>query len=258
MKMALASAKAINFVGSFTKDGWACTRDLARAAKYYAAAAVGTAPFVAKEAACLAASDITAFRTRGVGSRGGARRVDRDPQCPRCGWCRARSCNHRAADWIDSNATWGPQSAQAKRNGQLPEDPAPAHEAGGIVIDGLGQSARFIAAALPLKVFPLLFSRYVGGQYFGRHVDDAIRLSASAIRIRSDLSATLFLDNSATYGGGELMIEDQFGSLSVKLPAGHMVLYPTSSLHRVTPVTRGYAPRPLVAVDGAPRILFNL
>ncbi|SFO01601.1 Fe2+-dependent dioxygenase [Sphingomonas sp. OK281] len=170
-----------------------------------------------------------------------------------------------AAEWIDGNATSGPQSALAKRNEQLPEDSAAAREAGGIILDALGQSALFIAAALPLKVYPPLFNRYAGGQDFGLHVDNAIRMKrGSDFRIRSDLSATLFLADPETYDGGELVIEDQFGPQSVKLPAGHMVLYPASSLHRVAPVTRGvrvasfFWLQSMVRDDGARRILFDL
>jgi PKHD-type hydroxylase len=169
------------------------------------------------------------------------------------------------AEWIDGNATSGPQSALAKRNEQLPEDSAAAREAGGMVLDALGRSALFVAAALPLKVFPPLFNRYAGGQDFGLHVDNAIRMKRGTdFRIRSDLSATLFLDDPATYDGGELVIEDQFGPQSVKLPAGHMVLYPAFSLHRVTPVTRGVRTasffwlQSMVRDDGARRILFDL
>ncbi len=169
------------------------------------------------------------------------------------------------AEWIDGNATSGPQSALAKRNEQLPEDSAAAREAGGMVLDALGRSALFVAAALPLKVFPPLFNRYAGGQDFGLHVDNAIRMKRGTdFRIRSDLSATLFLDDPETYDGGELVIEDQFGPQSVKLAAGDMVLYPASSLHRVTPVTRGVRTasffwlQSMVRDDGARRILFDL
>ena len=170
-----------------------------------------------------------------------------------------------AAEWIDGNATSGPQSALAKRNEQLPEDSAAAREAGGIILDALGRSALFVAAALPLKVFPPLFNRYAGGQDFGLHVDNAIRIKrGSDFRIRSDLSATLFLADPESYDGGELVIEDQFGQQSVKLPAGHMVVYPASSLHRVAPVTRGvrvasfFWLQSMVRDDGARRILFDL
>lgn len=170
-----------------------------------------------------------------------------------------------AADWIDGNATSGPQAALAKRNRQLPEDDVAAREAGGLVLDALGRSPLFVAAALPRKVFPPLFNRYAGGEDFGLHVDNAIRMRRGTdFRLRADLSATLFLDDPATYDGGELVIEDQFGPQTVKLPAGHMVLYPASSLHRVTPVTRGVRTasffwiESMVRDDGARRLLFEL
>ncbi len=170
-----------------------------------------------------------------------------------------------AVPWVDGNATSGQQSALAKRNAQLPEDDAAAREAGGIVLDALGRSALFVAAALPLKVFPPLFNRYAGGQDFGLHVDTAVRVKrGSDFRIRSDLSATLFLEDPADYDGGELMIEGQFGPQSVKLPAGHMVLYPASSLHRVMPVTRGtrtasfFWLQSMVRDGESRRILFDL
>ncbi|WP_298092236.1 Fe2+-dependent dioxygenase [uncultured Sphingomonas sp.] len=170
-----------------------------------------------------------------------------------------------AAEWVDGNATSGPQSALAKRNAQLPEGSPAAREAGGMVLDALAQSPLFIAAALPLKVFPPLFNRYAGGDAFGLHVDNAIRIQrGSDFRIRSDLSATLFLSDPDSYDGGELVIEEQFGEQRVKLPAGHMVVYPASSLHRVTPVTKGarvasfFWIQSMVRDDGARRILFEL
>lgn len=170
-----------------------------------------------------------------------------------------------AGAWIDGNATSGPQAALAKRNEQLPEDGAAAREAGGMILDALGRTPLFVAAALPARVFPPLFNRYAGGQDFGLHVDNAIRMKrGSDFRIRSDLSATLFLEDPTHYDGGELVIEDQFGTQSVKLPAGHMVLYPASSLHRVAPVTRGrrvasfFWIQSMVRDDGARRILFDL
>ena len=169
------------------------------------------------------------------------------------------------AEWIDGNATSGAQSALAKRNAQLPEDSDAARAAGKIVLDALAASPMFVAAALPLKVFPPLFNRYAGGQAFGMHVDTAIRIRrGSDFRIRSDLSATLFLETPEDYDGGELVIEDQFGVQSVKLPAGHMLLYPASSLHRVEPVTRGtrtasfFWIQSMVRDDNARRILFDL
>jgi PKHD-type hydroxylase len=145
-----------------------------------------------------------------------------------------------AAEWIDGNATSGHQSALAKRNRQLPEDSAAAREAGALVLDALGRSQLFFAAALPLKIFPPLFNSYEGGETFGIHVDTAVRIRrGSDFRVRSDLSATLFLEDPDAYDGGELVVETQFGPQAIKLPAGHMLLYPSSSLHRVTPVTRG-------------------
>ena len=170
-----------------------------------------------------------------------------------------------AGEWVDGNVTSGPQAALAKRNEQLVEDQPAAREAGGMILDALGRSPLFVAAALPLKVFPPLFNRYAGGQDFGLHVDNAIRMKRGTdFRIRSDLSATLFLEDPDAYDGGELVIEDQFGPQMVKLPAGHMVLYPASSLHRVTPVTRGvrvasfFWLQSMVRDDGARRILFDL
>ena len=145
-----------------------------------------------------------------------------------------------ASDWIDGNATSGHQSALAKHNAQLPEDSQAARAGGAIVLDALAASPLFVAAALPLKVFPPLFNRYAAGDGFGAHVDSAIRIRrGSDYRIRSDLSATLFLADPDSYDGGELVIQTQFGEQSVKLPAGQLVLYPASSLHHVAPVTRG-------------------
>ena len=145
-----------------------------------------------------------------------------------------------AAEWVDGNETSGYQSALAKRNRQLPEDSAAAREAGRIVLAALGAAPLFIAAALPLKIFPPLFNSYEGGENFGVHVDNAVRIKDGGdFRLRSDLSATLFLADPESYDGGELTVEGQFGAQQVKLPAGHMILYPSSSLHRVEPVTRG-------------------
>ncbi|NJR77947.1 Fe2+-dependent dioxygenase [Sphingomonas corticis] len=169
------------------------------------------------------------------------------------------------AAWVDGNVTSGAQSALAKRNEQLPEDGEAARAAGALVLDALGRTPLFVAAALPLKVFPPLFNRYAGGQAFGMHVDNAVRIRRGTdFRIRSDLSATLFLAAPEDYDGGELVIEDQFGEHRVKLPAGHLVLYPASSLHRVEPVTRGarvasfFWIQSMVRDDGARRLLFDL
>jgi PKHD-type hydroxylase len=142
-----------------------------------------------------------------------------------------------AASWIDGNATSGHQSAHAKRNRQLAEDDPEAKALGDLVLDALAASPLFVAAALPLKVYPPLFNLYGEGEGFGDHVDSAIRIrSGSDFRIRSDLSATLFLSEPSDYDGGELIAE---GEAPVKLAAGDMVLYPASTVHRVAPVTRG-------------------
>ena len=169
------------------------------------------------------------------------------------------------AEWIDGNATSGHQSALAKQNEQLPESSTAACEAGSLVLDALSASALFVAAALPLKVYSPLFNRYRGGDAFGAHVDSAIRIRrGSDFRMRSDLSATLFLADRDSYDGGELVVEDSFGDQRVKLPAGHMVLYPASSVHRVEPVGRGtrvaafFWVQSMVRDDGARRILFEL
>jgi len=145
-----------------------------------------------------------------------------------------------AGDWRDGNATSGHQSALAKRNEQLAEDSAAAMEAGRMVLDALGRSPLFIAAALPLKIFPPLFNRYRGGEAFGTHIDNAVRIHrGSEFRVRTDLSATLFLEDPDAYAGGELVVEGNIGAGAIKLPAGHLLLYPASSLHRVEPVTSG-------------------
>jgi PKHD-type hydroxylase len=170
-----------------------------------------------------------------------------------------------AGVWADGNATSGPQSALAKRNEQLPEDSVAAKEAGRIVLDALGRSALFIAAALPLKIFPPLFNRYQGGEAFGTHIDNAVRIHrASEFRVRTDLSATLFLEDPEAYEGGELTVEGNLGAGAVKLPAGYLLLYPASSLHRVEPVTVGarvasfFWVQSMVRDDGARAILFDL
>ena len=145
-----------------------------------------------------------------------------------------------AAPWVDGNVTSGHQSAQAKYNEQVAEDSAEARELGAQVVDALGRSPLFFSAALPKQVFPPLFNRYGVGMTFGNHVDGAIRTHApTRLRIRTDLSATLFLSHPEEYDGGELLIEDTYGVQRVKLPAGSLVLYPATSLHRVEPITRG-------------------
>lgn len=145
-----------------------------------------------------------------------------------------------AAEWIDGNATSGKGSAGAKRNRQLPETGAATQAAQDIVSKALMANGQFLSAALPHTVFPPLFNRYGEGERFGTHVDNAIRFHGpTGARIRTDLSATLFLSDPENYDGGELEIETSFGPVSHKLPAGHMLLYPSTSLHRVSEVTRG-------------------
>ena len=170
-----------------------------------------------------------------------------------------------AGPWADGNITSGPQAALAKRNEQLPETSPQAQEASAIVLDALGGSPLFFAAALPLKIYPPLFNRYAGGQNFGTHIDNAIRIQpGSQFRVRSDLSATLFLSDPESYDGGELTVEHHLGVQSVKLPAGHMVVYPASSLHHVEPVTRGarvasfFWIQSMVREDSARQTLFDL
>jgi PKHD-type hydroxylase len=149
------------------------------------------------------------------------------------------------ADWVDGKVTAGAQSAAEKHNLQLPEEAPAARNLGEIILSALGCNERFMSAALALRVFPPLFNRYDVGMGFGAHIDNAIRFvkpslaSGNPIRVRTDLSATLFLTDPADYDGGELVVEDTFGSHKVKLPAGDLVLYSATSRHHVTPVTRG-------------------
>ena len=147
-----------------------------------------------------------------------------------------------ASDWEDGRSTAGAQSAMVKRNEQLPPDSEVARKLGNRVLSALTASPRFISAAIPLQIFPPLFNRYVasGGHHFGLHVDNAVRGDRlTGLRIRTDLSVTLFLSEPEEYDGGELVVEDLYGSHEIKLAAGDLVLYPASSLHLVTPVTRG-------------------
>ena len=169
------------------------------------------------------------------------------------------------AEWIDGRVTAGHQSARVKDNQQLAEDSPVARGLGDLIVAALQQNALFAAAALPLRVFPPLFNRYQGGQSFGTHVDNAVRqIPGTPHRLRTDLSATLFLSQPDDYDGGELQVEDLYGVHSVKLPAGHMVLYPASSLHYVRPVTRGarvasfFWIQSLVRDDAQRTLLFDL
>lgn len=146
----------------------------------------------------------------------------------------------RAADWVDGKGTAGEQSGQVKHNRQLPENSPLAQQLGQIILQALGHHQGFLAAAIPDAIFPPLFNRYGPGEGFGLHVDNAIRpLKGTGRALRTDLSATLFFTDPASYEGGVLEIETTYGAQSVKLQAGDLVLYPSTSLHRVTQVTAG-------------------
>ncbi|HJU40085.1 MAG TPA: Fe2+-dependent dioxygenase [Tahibacter sp.] len=178
--------------------------------------------------------------------------------------CRAALAS---ADWRDGRATAGHQSARAKNNRQLAGDDPLARRIGATILDALSRNATFFAGALPRRIYPPLVNRYEGGESFGVHVDNAIRYDRSASSpqpVRTDLSATLFLSDPGDYDGGELVVEDTFGAHAVKLPAGDLVLYPGSSLHKVQPVTRGarvaafFWIQSLVRSETQRRLLFDL
>ena len=167
--------------------------------------------------------------------------------------------------WADGRATAGYQSAQVKDNLQLPHNDLAAREAGDTVLRALERSPLFVSAALPHHVFPPLFNRYGVGMSFGNHVDNAVRqIPGTPHRLRTDVSATLFLSAPEEYDGGQLVVEDTFGTHSIKLSAGDMVVYPASSLHRVEPITRGvreaafFWVQSMVRDDGARTLLFEI
>ncbi len=169
--------------------------------------------------------------------------------------------------WADGRMTAGYQSARAKDNAQLPETDPVARELGGLILEALSRNSTFFSAALPQRIYPPLFNRYAGGQSFGFHVDNAVRYDRSrggAEPVRTDVSATLFLSSPEEYDGGELIIEDTYGTHSVKLQAGDMVLYPGTSLHKVSPVTRGeriasfFWIQSLLREDAQRRLMFEL
>lgn len=144
------------------------------------------------------------------------------------------------AEWVDGRVTAGPQAAKAKDNMQIPDGHPAGKQVGEMILGALGQNGLFRSAALPLRVLPPMFNRYSGGQSFGTHVDNSIRqVPGTPLRMRADLSATLFFTGPEEYDGGELCVEDTYGTQKVKLPPGHLVLYPSTSLHHVQPVTRG-------------------
>jgi PKHD-type hydroxylase len=145
-----------------------------------------------------------------------------------------------SAKWVDGRTTAGHQSSQVKYNLQLPENSPDAIDLGKMVMAALARNNLFVSAVLPKQVFPPLFNRYDAGMVFGSHVDNAIREFPGTNRsLRTDVSATLFISEPEDYDGGELTVEDTYGSHSVKLPAGDMIIYPGTSLHNVTPITRG-------------------
>jgi PKHD-type hydroxylase len=169
------------------------------------------------------------------------------------------------AEWVDGRVTAGAQSATVKNNLQLPEGSPAATKLGDMVLEALSRCPLFISAAIPHKIFPPLFNRYGVGHSFGTHVDGAIRaVPGTPVRIRTDLSVTLFLAEPDEYDGGELTVEDKYGTQEVKLPAGDLVLYPATSLHHVKPVTRGIRTasffwlQSMVRDDSARTLLFDL
>jgi PKHD-type hydroxylase len=151
-------------------------------------------------------------------------------------YCRERLL---AADWVDGRITAGHQGAQVKANHQLSEGSALAAELGELVLRALEMNPLFISATLPARVYPPLFNRYDKDEHFGSHIDNALRLLPGGQRIRTDVSATLFLTDPLMYEGGELLIEDVYGVQTIKLPAGDLIIYPATSVHRVTPVSQG-------------------
>jgi PKHD-type hydroxylase len=169
------------------------------------------------------------------------------------------------AEWVVGRATAGPQSAKVKHNLQLPETTPEARELGDMVMAALGRNPLFFSAVLPKQVFPPLFNRYDAGMTFGAHVDNAVRdYLDTPLRIRTDVSATLFISAPEDYDGGELVVEDTYGSHHVKLPAGDMIVYPGTSLHNVTPITRGsriasfFWTQSLIRDDAKRALLFDL
>jgi|SRR5579862_128393 len=177
---------------------------------------------------------------------------------------RCRAVMEKAA-WIDGRVTAGHQSAQVKNNLQLPENSAEARDLGNMVVEALGRSNLFMSAVLPKQLFPPLFNRYDAGMTFGAHVDNAVRgIPGGGLRIRTDVSSTLFISGPDDYDGGELVVEDLYGSHAVKLPAGDLIVYPATSLHHVTPITRGsriasfFWTQSMVRDDGRRSLLFDL
>jgi len=169
------------------------------------------------------------------------------------------------ADWHDGRATAGHLAVAVKANQQLPVDSPLAAQWGDLILDKLGAHPLFISAALPLKVLPPRFNRYAGGGTYGNHIDNALfSLPGTALRVRTDVSTTVFFSEPQEYDGGELVIEDTYGQHAVKLAAGDAIVYPGSSLHRVNPVTRGvrygsfFWTQSMIASAEKRRLLFDL
>lgn len=168
------------------------------------------------------------------------------------------------ACWTDGRETVGPQGAQVKRNQQLPESSSQRHELAILVQSALASQPLYHSAALPLKTLPPRFNRYEGGGEYGSHIDGAVMSLPAGGYLRSDVSCTLFLSEPDSYDGGELLVSDTYGEHEIKLPAGDLIIYPSSSLHRVQPVTRGvrfaafFWVQSLVRDDGQRRLLFEL
>ncbi|ALJ37865.1 Fe2+-dependent dioxygenase [Azospirillum brasilense] len=171
-----------------------------------------------------------------------------------------------ASPWVDGRVTAGSQAVLAKNNLQIPEESDTARELGVVILKALGRNPAFNSAALPLRVLPPMFNRYDLDMTYGNHVDNAIRAipGTGGLRMRADVSTTIFLSDPGEYDGGNLVVEDTYGTKGVKLPAGHAVVYPSSSLHRVTPVTRGsrwasfFFTQSLVKDDGLRAMLYDL
>lgn len=171
-----------------------------------------------------------------------------------------------ASPWVDGRVTAGSQAVHAKNNLQIPEESDTARELGVVILKALGRNPSFNSAALPMRVLPPMFNRYDLDMTYGNHVDNAIRAipGTGGMRMRADVSTTIFLSDPDEYDGGELVVEDTYGTKGVKLPAGHGVVYPSSSLHRVTPVTRGsrwasfFFTQSLVKDDGLRAMLYDL
>lgn len=168
-------------------------------------------------------------------------------------------------DWVDGRATVGVQGAQVKDNRQVPDLSPVGQRLGRVILEALGRNPLFVSAALPLRTSPPLFNRYEGGEHYGLHIDGAMRAVPGSDRmLRTDVSSTLFLCEPDEYDGGDLIVVDTYGTHEVKLPAGDLVLYPASSLHRVEPVTRGtrlasfFWTQSMVADDGRRTLLFDL